>query len=137
MGQNLSELSYEYIRAKLASGEVPAEQPLVRRTLAEEIGVSVIPVREAINRLSSEGLVDHVAGAGAVKFITNSIEAGGGVMVSRNGSGGTLQPGSMSPYRLWGHWEPRATKRQLASNSRLPSANRDLRDRGESRRLLL
>ena len=65
VSQNLSELSYEYIREKLASGEYPPGKQLVNRTLAEEIGVSVIPVREAINRLSSEGLVDHVPGAGA------------------------------------------------------------------------
>jgi len=33
--------------------------------LASEIGVSVIPVREAIHRLASEGLVQHIPGAGA------------------------------------------------------------------------
>jgi len=37
----------------------------VNRTLAEEIGVSIIPVREAIHRLASEGLVEHVPRAGA------------------------------------------------------------------------
>ncbi|WP_442505404.1 GntR family transcriptional regulator [Novipirellula sp. SH528] len=58
-------MSYDYIRERLASGEFPPGKQLVNRTLAEEIGVSVIPVREAINRLSSEGLVDHVPGAGA------------------------------------------------------------------------
>lgn len=71
MGQNLSELSYDYIRNKLASGEFGPGKQLVNRTLAEEIGVSVIPVREAINRLSSEGLVDHVPGAGAYVRKTN------------------------------------------------------------------
>ena len=65
MDQSLAEISYAYIRERLASGEFPPGKQLVNRTLAEEIGVSVIPVREAINRLSSEGLVDHVPGAGA------------------------------------------------------------------------
>ncbi|TWU18747.1 putative HTH-type transcriptional regulator YdfH [Allorhodopirellula heiligendammensis] len=65
MDQSLAERAYEYIREKLASGEFPPGKQLVNRTLAQAIGVSVIPVREAINRLSSEGLVDHVPGAGA------------------------------------------------------------------------
>ena len=41
-------------------------------------------------------------GDGAVIFVTDSIEAGGGPMVSHNGNGGTLPPGSKSPYGLWG-----------------------------------
>ena len=71
MKQNLAELSYEFIREKLASGAFSPGKQLVNRTLAEEIGVSVIPVREAINRLSSEGLVEHVPGAGAYVRKTN------------------------------------------------------------------
>tara|TARA_R110002073_G_scaffold7245_6_gene41353 strand:- start:1438 stop:2301 length:864 start_codon:yes stop_codon:yes gene_type:complete len=63
--RSLAEKSYDYIREKLASGEFPPGKQLVNRTLAVEIGVSVIPVREAINRLSSEGVVRHVPGAGA------------------------------------------------------------------------
>jgi DNA-binding GntR family transcriptional regulator len=62
---SLAEISYEYIRERLSSGEFPPGKQLVNRTLAAEIGVSVIPVREAINRLSSEGLVEHIPGAGA------------------------------------------------------------------------
>ncbi len=65
MDQSLVTTSYQYIRDKLESGEFSAGKRLVNRTLAEEIGVSVIPVREAIIRLASEGLVDHVPNAGA------------------------------------------------------------------------
>jgi prepilin-type N-terminal cleavage/methylation domain-containing protein/prepilin-type processing-associated H-X9-DG protein len=41
---------------------------------------------------------------GAVKFVTDSIDAGNttGPMVSHTGTGGTLAPGSPSPYGLWG-----------------------------------
>lgn len=49
----------------MSNGELEPGSRLVNRTLASEIGVSVIPVREAINRLASEGLVEQVAGAGA------------------------------------------------------------------------
>ena len=38
---------------------------MVNRSLAEEFGVSVVPLREAINRLASEGLLKLIPGAGA------------------------------------------------------------------------
>lgn len=65
MDQSLAGKSYTYIREKLSCGDIPPGRRLVNRTLADEIGVSVIPVREAINRLASEGLVDYVPGSGA------------------------------------------------------------------------
>lgn len=65
MEPSLSDKSYDYIRRKVSSGDLEPGSRLVNRTLALEIGVSVIPVREAINRLASEGLVEQVAGAGA------------------------------------------------------------------------
>ena len=49
---SLAEQAYRHIRGKLSNGAfIPGEQ-LVNRVLATEIGVSVIPVREAINRLA-------------------------------------------------------------------------------------
>lgn len=65
MEQTLAEKAYDHIRVKLARGELAPGNRLVNRLLAAEIGVSVIPVREAIHRLSSEGLIEHVPGAGA------------------------------------------------------------------------
>jgi DNA-binding GntR family transcriptional regulator len=62
---SLVEKSYRHIRQKLACGELAPGTRLVNRTLAAEIGVSVIPVREALHRLASAGLVDQVPGAGA------------------------------------------------------------------------
>lgn len=70
MEPTLAERAYAYIREKLSLGELPPGKRLVNRVLAQEIGVSVIPVREAIHRLASEGLVDHVPGSGA--FVRNS-----------------------------------------------------------------
>lgn len=65
MGQTLAEKSYDYIRQKLSEGDLPPGKRLVNRVLASEIGVSVIPVREAIHRLASEGLIEHIPGSGA------------------------------------------------------------------------
>ncbi|USG66620.1 GntR family transcriptional regulator [Brevibacillus ruminantium] len=49
--------SYEYIRDKILSGELPRGTKLVEERLAEEIGVSRTPVRESIRKLEQEGLI--------------------------------------------------------------------------------
>lgn len=65
MQATLNEKAYQYIRQMLVCGELAAGQRLVTRNLADEIGVSLAPVREALHRLASEGLVEHHPGAGA------------------------------------------------------------------------
>jgi len=65
MQATLAEKSYLALRQKLAAGDLASGDQLVKRQLATELGVSLAPLREAINRLTSEGLVEHVAGAGA------------------------------------------------------------------------
>jgi DNA-binding GntR family transcriptional regulator len=64
MGGNLRELAYSHIRGKLLEGRIPPGTRISSRALAREIGISFIPVREAIAQLSIEGLVDHEAGVG-------------------------------------------------------------------------
>lgn len=49
----------------LAKGELKPGARLVNRTLARALDVSQTPVREAINRLVTEGLAEFVPGAGA------------------------------------------------------------------------
>lgn len=51
--------AYQYIRAQLVSGRLPPGTRLSHRALAKEIGMSFIPVREAVSQLVSEGLVAH------------------------------------------------------------------------------
>jgi DNA-binding GntR family transcriptional regulator len=53
------ENAYRHIRHKVTTGLVSAGQRLYPAALAREIGVSLIPVREAIGQLQSEGLVVH------------------------------------------------------------------------------
>jgi len=57
--------AYHELRRMLAQGRLTPGMQLVNRKLADEIGMSMTPVREAVSRLASEGLVDHVPGAGA------------------------------------------------------------------------
>ena len=61
----LAEKAYLAIRGKLGRGELRPGDRLVNRSLAADIGVCFTPVREAINQLASEGLVEYVRGAGA------------------------------------------------------------------------
>lgn len=48
---------YEILRKKILNAEFPAGYKLVEEQLADQLGVSRTPVREAIHRLQIEGLV--------------------------------------------------------------------------------
>ena len=61
----LRDKAYRHILQQVFAGALAPGTQLVNRTLAKELGTSFIPVREAISRLASEGLVEQVAGAGA------------------------------------------------------------------------
>jgi DNA-binding GntR family transcriptional regulator len=58
--------AYEYIRDKITSGAIPTGERVSASAIALELGVSHIPVREAISQLQSEGLIVHRAHQGAV-----------------------------------------------------------------------
>lgn len=60
-----SEKAHEYIRQKIMLGELSEGARVSDVTVAEEMGLSRTPVREAINRLHSEGLLEQVPHAGA------------------------------------------------------------------------
>ena len=62
---SLSEKAYQHIRQQVFSGDLAPGDQLVNRSLAKELGTSFIPVREAISRLASEGIVEQIPGAGA------------------------------------------------------------------------
>ncbi|AOV06605.1 GntR family transcriptional regulator [Sporosarcina ureilytica] len=49
--------AYEIIRDQILDGTYPGGMKLVEARLAEEIGVSRTPIREAIRRLEQEGLI--------------------------------------------------------------------------------
>jgi DNA-binding GntR family transcriptional regulator len=57
--------AYHVIRTRILGGEFPAGAHLREGHLAEEIGVSRTPVREALRRLAADGFVEFVPNHGA------------------------------------------------------------------------
>jgi len=72
--QTRRENAYHYIRHKLLAGDLPAGGRVSAAALAREIGISHIPVREAISQLRSEGLIVHQSHRGAFAKVMNRLE---------------------------------------------------------------
>jgi len=66
MSRNQSEIAYEYLRRKIFNRELIAGSKVRYGPLGKEIGMSATPIREAIGRLASEGLVELVPQSGAI-----------------------------------------------------------------------
>ena len=63
-GSSLREQTYSALKHGLLSGDFPAARRLGEERLASELGVSRTPVREALSRLHSEGLVERLDDGG-------------------------------------------------------------------------
>ncbi|NLZ43653.1 MAG: GntR family transcriptional regulator [Clostridia bacterium] len=61
----LRELVFETLREAIITGQLPPGERLMEIQLAEELGVSRTPVREAIRKLELEGLVAMIPRKGA------------------------------------------------------------------------
>jgi GntR family transcriptional regulator, rspAB operon transcriptional repressor len=57
---SLKQSAYGIIKEKLLKGEIPQGERIREDMLAEEISMSRTPVREAINQLTAEGLVNNI-----------------------------------------------------------------------------
>ena len=55
---SLSEHAYMVIRDRILKGDIPLGAALSRRTLAAELGMSLLPVAEALQRLEGDGMVE-------------------------------------------------------------------------------
>jgi DNA-binding GntR family transcriptional regulator len=61
---SLADQAYDAIREKILRGQVRPGSPLSRRRLADELGMSVLPVSDALRKLEADGLVETRARAG-------------------------------------------------------------------------
>ncbi|MNX29069.1 putative HTH-type transcriptional regulator YdfH [compost metagenome] len=59
------DLVVDELRDRILSGAIPPGSALRQELFAEELGVSRLPVREAIRQLSAEGLIDMIPHRGA------------------------------------------------------------------------
>ena len=64
--------AYGSLRAALMGGKLSPGQPIVLREMADQLGMSLTPVRDAVNRLVAEGALDR-----------GSVGAGGSATVPR------------------------------------------------------
>jgi DNA-binding GntR family transcriptional regulator len=71
----LANKAYWHLRGMLLSGELPPGAQISYKPIGKQIGASVTPVREAIGKLASEGLVDIVPNLGAVVKTISKDEA--------------------------------------------------------------
>jgi len=69
----LSKMAYNSIRDGIVAGQVKPGEWLRQDVLAQKLGVSQVTVREALNRLVSDGLAVHVPHKG-VKAVTISVD---------------------------------------------------------------
>jgi DNA-binding GntR family transcriptional regulator len=67
--RTLSDESTDRLRAAIRNGSLPPGTRLIEQDLAEMLQVSRIPVREAIQRLVEEGLVNKVPHRGAFVYL--------------------------------------------------------------------
>ncbi len=63
--RNLKDEVYNILREGIADGSLPPGAPLKESDLVKEIGVSRTPIREALNQLSKDGLVEMGSRRGA------------------------------------------------------------------------
>ncbi len=62
--QTLADRIFAIVRERIIAGAIPPDRPIRQDALAAELGVSKIPLREAMARLEQEGLLHGVANRG-------------------------------------------------------------------------
>lgn len=72
--RTLRDEAVDRLHAAIRSGALPPGARLIERDLAERLGMSRIPIREAIGRLVDEGLVRKLPHRGAVVYTPTAAE---------------------------------------------------------------
>src|SRR4051794_37958958 len=62
----LAQQAYELIRERILRGQLPFGATISRRQLSEELGMSTLPISEALQRLQMEALIETVPRVGTL-----------------------------------------------------------------------
>lgn len=73
--RSLSDRVYDIVRDRILSGALAGGEPIRQDTIAAELGISKIPVREALTRLEQDGLVTSQVHRGYVVSLLSVGEA--------------------------------------------------------------
>ncbi len=58
------ERAYRHVKSLILTGQLPPGQRLAEEPLAQSLGISRTPIREALHKLASEGLINSLAARG-------------------------------------------------------------------------
>jgi DNA-binding GntR family transcriptional regulator len=73
--RTLADRAFEIVRERIVSGALPELVPIRQDALATELGVSKIPLREALARLEQEGLIAGQANRGYTVLPMSAVHA--------------------------------------------------------------
>lgn len=71
---NKKQQAYEFIRSQITNGSYGPGFRIVIDRVARELGTSAIPVREALQQLEAEGLIQNIPYSGAVVQLLNETD---------------------------------------------------------------
>lgn len=74
VARTLSDQATDWLRQAIQTGALGPGAQLVERELAAQLGISRVPIREAIQRLADEGLVKRTANRGAAVYLPSADE---------------------------------------------------------------
>lgn len=72
--ESISDQVLDHIRKAVLSGQLAAGARIDQRAIADDLGVSIIPVREAIRQLEAEGLIEKRPFRGAFVSVLSMTE---------------------------------------------------------------
>jgi len=74
--KSIVDIACEYIRSNIANGNIKSNEKVSMREIAKELNISRTPIREAIRKLESEGLIELLPRRGFIikKYCSKKIE---------------------------------------------------------------
>src|SRR5881628_3701483 len=78
---SLAAEAYEFVKQRILRGELPMGQVISRRKIAAELGMSFLPVSEALLRLEHEGLLESRPRAGTRVRVPTRLDVQGHYVV--------------------------------------------------------